>query len=177
MRHGIDHPKELTAEQCAEGAAACQKLLKEHKENAEGLRQEHLQNRYELASDLKYPVKLARIKEIMKREEQRGEWSRIKQVTGDPRTGATNLVQHKEGNMIIDILEESAMVQEIQEVTEKRFALANSAQINISSLHQSVGFCASAEFAINLLQQQIPIPGELKDYTVMLIKEMQCLFA
>jgi hypothetical protein len=43
MRHGIDHPKELTAEQCAQGVAACQKLLKEHKEDAEGLRREHLQ--------------------------------------------------------------------------------------------------------------------------------------
>jgi hypothetical protein len=104
MRHGIDHSKKLTPEQCAQGAAACQKLLKEHKEDAEGLRQEHLQNRYELTSDLKDPVKLAHIKEIMKREEQRNEWRRIKQVTGDPRTGATNLVQCKEGNKIIDIL-------------------------------------------------------------------------
>jgi hypothetical protein len=38
MRHGIDHSKELTVEQCAQRAAACQKLLKEHKEDAEGLR-------------------------------------------------------------------------------------------------------------------------------------------
>jgi hypothetical protein len=80
-------------EQCAQGAAACRKLLKEHKDNAESLRQEHLQNRYELVSDLKDPVKLAQIKEILKREEQRDEWRRIKQVTRDPRTGATNLVQ------------------------------------------------------------------------------------
>jgi hypothetical protein len=83
IRHGIDHPKELTAGQCAQGATACQKLLKEHKEDAEGLRQEHLQNRYELASDLKDPVKLPGIKEITKREEQRNKWRRIKQVTGD----------------------------------------------------------------------------------------------
>jgi hypothetical protein len=68
------------------------------------------------------------------------------------------------------------MIQEIQDVTEKRFKLANSAPINTSSLHQSIGFCASTEFAINLLQQKIPIPGELDDYTVMLIEEMQCLF-
>ena len=113
MRHGIAHPKQLTAEQCAQEAAACRKLLKEHNDNAESLRQEHLQNRYELASDLKDPVKLAQIKEIMKREEQRNEWRSIKQVTGDPCTGATNLVQRKEGNNIIDILEEEAMVQEI----------------------------------------------------------------
>jgi hypothetical protein len=88
----------------------CRKLLKEHKDDAESLRREHLWNRYELASDLKDPVKLAQIQEIMKREEQRNKWHRIKQVTGDPRTGATNLVQRKEGNNIIDILEEGAMV-------------------------------------------------------------------
>ncbi len=69
------------------------------------------------------------------------------------------------------------MVQEIQDVTEKWFKLANSAPINTSSLHQSVGLYASTEFAINLLQKKIPIPGELDNYTVMLIKEMQCLFA
>jgi hypothetical protein len=92
MRHGIDHPKELTAEQCAQGMAACRKLLKEHKEDGEGLRREHLRNRYELASDLKDPVKIAHIKDIMKREEQRDKWRRIKQVPGDPRTGRTNLV-------------------------------------------------------------------------------------
>jgi hypothetical protein len=65
------------------------------------------------------------------------------------------------------------MVQEIQEITEKWFKLANSAPINTSSLRQSVGFCASTEFAINLLQQKIPIPGELDNYIVMLIEEMQ----
>jgi hypothetical protein len=69
------------------------------------------------------------------------------------------------------------MVQEIQDVTEKWFELANSAPINTSSLCQSVGFCAFTEFAINLLQQEIPIPVKLSGYTVMLIKEMQCLFA
>ncbi len=95
MRHGIAHPKQLTAEQCTQGVAACQKLLKEHKEDAESLHQEHLWNRYELASDLKDPVKLTQIKEIMKREEQCNERCRIKQVTGDPRTGTTNLVQRK----------------------------------------------------------------------------------
>jgi hypothetical protein len=46
----------------------------------------------------------------MKREEQRDEWRRINQVTRDQRTGATNQVQRKEDNMIIDILEENAMV-------------------------------------------------------------------
>jgi hypothetical protein len=110
MRHGIAHPKQLTGEQCTQGAAACQKLLKEHKDNVDSLCREHLWNRYELASDLKDPVKLAQIKEIMKREEQHDEWRRIKQATGDPHTSTTNLVQRKEGDNIIDILEEGAMV-------------------------------------------------------------------
>ncbi len=157
MRNGIAHPIQLTTEQCAQGSAACWKLLKEHMDNAESLHQEHLQNRYELASNLKDPVKLTQINEIMKREEQHNEWRRIKQVTGDPCTSATNLVQRKEGKSIIDILEEGEMVQEIQDVTERQFELANSTSINTSSLRHSVGFCTSTEYAKDLLQQKIPI--------------------
>jgi hypothetical protein len=177
MRHGIAHPKQFTVEQWAQGVAACWKLLKEHKDNAKSLRREHLWNRYELPSDLKDPVKLAQIKKIMKREEQSDKWHRIKQVTGDPRTGATNLVQRKEGGNNIDILEEGAMVREIQEVTERQFELANRTPINTSSLRHSVGFYASTEYAKDLLQQKIPIPRKLNEHTIMLIKEMQCLYA
>jgi hypothetical protein len=90
---------------------------------------------------LKDPFKLVQIKEIMKREEQCDKWRRIKQVTGDPHTGVTNLVQHKEDNKIIDILEESAMVQEIQDVIEKWFEVENSAPINY---HASVSQWGSA---------------------------------
>ena len=79
--------------------------------------------------DLKNSTKCNKIKEIIKREEQQDEWHRIKQSTGDPRTGATNLVQHKEGEKVIDILEASAMNAEIQRITEKWFELANSALI------------------------------------------------
>jgi hypothetical protein len=66
----------------------------------------------------------ARIMDIIKWEEQRSEWRRIKQGTGVPWTGATNLVQCMEGNKVVDILEASAMNKEIQTVAEKRFNLA-----------------------------------------------------
>jgi hypothetical protein len=72
--------------------------------------------------------------DIMKWEEQRGEWRRIKQGTGEPWTGATNLVQHMEGITMVDILEASAMNKEIQTVAEKRFNLAQSAPAASSSL-------------------------------------------
>jgi hypothetical protein len=49
-------------------------------------------------------------------------------------------VQRKEDNKVIDILEAGAMNKEIQQVTEMRFELANSAPINTLSLQQSVGF-------------------------------------
>jgi hypothetical protein len=75
-------------------------------------------------------------------------------------------------------LEEGAMVQEIQDVTERRFEfLTNSAPINTSSLRHSIGFCASTEYAKDLLQQKIPIPRELDEHTIKLIEEMQCLYA
>jgi hypothetical protein len=69
VRAGISRPKTLTAEECAAGAAACHKLIKEKESEASQLRRKHLHNRYELASDLKNPAKCIKIKEIIKREE------------------------------------------------------------------------------------------------------------
>ncbi len=146
-RAGINRPKTLTAEECIAGAAACCKLIKENASKASHLRREHLHNRYELASDLKNLAKCIKIKEIIKREEQQDERRRIKRATGDPHTGATNLVQHKEGEKVINILKASAMNAEIQRVMEKRFELANSAPIQHSSLQQLVGFCALTTYA------------------------------
>jgi hypothetical protein len=91
-RAGINRPKTLTAEECTAGAAAYRKLIKEKASKASQLRREHLHNRYELALYLKNPAKCIKIKEIIKRKEQQDEWHRIKRATGDPRTGATNLV-------------------------------------------------------------------------------------
>jgi hypothetical protein len=113
---------------------------------------------------------------IKEREQQQEDWQRITQATGDPRTGATNLVQRKEGNRIIDIYEPNAMTSKIQQVTEKRFGLTNSASVNSLSLHNSVGFCASTTFTADLLQGKVAIPGDIDKATTSLIKEMQSLW-
>jgi hypothetical protein len=111
---GISRPKALTVEHGTAGAAACHKLLKEKESQASQWRQEHLHNKYELALDLKNPTKCAKIKEIIKPEEQQDKWRMIKWVTSNPNTGATIFVQHKEGNKVIDILEAGTMNTEIQ---------------------------------------------------------------
>jgi hypothetical protein len=175
-RAGIKNPKSLTAEECAAGAETCRKLIKEKGPEAHQLRRSHLYNRYELASNLKNREKSIKIKEIIKREEQRDGWRRIKRATGDPRTGATNLVQRKKGDRIIDILEANAMNREIQKVTEKRFELANNAPAQASSLQEKVGFCASTTFAKELLQGKAPIPLDVDKTTTELITEMQRLW-
>jgi hypothetical protein len=128
-RAGIKNPKSLTAKECSARAAACCKLIKEKGSEAHQLRRTHLYNRYELASDFRDCAKSAKIKEIIKQEEQRNGWQRIKRAAGDPQTGVTNLVQRKEGDKIVDILEAHTMNTEIQRVTEMRFELANSAPI------------------------------------------------
>jgi hypothetical protein len=138
-RAGINRPKTLTAEECTAGVAACHKLIKEKASKVSHLRWKHLHIRYELALDLKNPAKCIKIKEINKREEQQDEWRRIKRATGHPCTGATNLVQRKEGEKVINILKASAMNTEIR-VTDKRFELANSAPIQNLLLRQLVGF-------------------------------------
>jgi hypothetical protein len=157
VRAGINRPKPLTAEECITGAAACRKLIKEKASKASHLRREHLHNKYELALDLKNPKKCIKIEEIIEREEKQDEWRRIKRATGDPRTGATNLVQCKEGEKVIDILKASAMDAEIQRVTEKRFELANSTPIQNLLLQQLVGFCTSTTYAKELLQGKLAV--------------------
>jgi hypothetical protein len=172
-RAGIENPRKLTAKECAGKAAACQTLLKEQESQAGHLRREHLSNWYELASDLKDTVKCTKIKEIIKREEQRDRWRQINQVTGDPRTGATNLVQHMEGNTVIYIIKAGAMNKEIQRVMERRFNLARSTPVTKSSLRQLVGYSASTQFSKDLLQGAVPISPDVDDITAKLIKEMQ----
>ena len=83
-RAGIKNPKSLTAKECSARAAACRKLIKEKGSEAHQLERSHLYNRYELASDLRDRAKSAKIKEIIKRGEQRDGWRRIKRATGDP---------------------------------------------------------------------------------------------
>ncbi len=173
---GISRLKTLTVEECAARSAACRKLLKEKESQASQLRQEHLHNRYEMALDLKNPTKCAKIKEIIKPDEQQDEWCRIKWVTGNPCTGATNLVQCKEGNKVINVLEAGAMNKEIQRVMEMRFKLANSAPINTLSFQQSVGFCAINIFAKDLLQGKVATPTDIDEAKTKLIKEMQQLW-
>jgi hypothetical protein len=95
---------------------------------------------------------------------------------GDPRTGATNLVQCKEGEKVINILKASAMNAEIQRVTKKRFELANSAPIQNLSLRQLVGFCALTTYAKELLQGKLAIPTDIDEATTDLIQEMQQLW-
>ena len=70
VQAGISRLKALTVEECAVGVAACHKLLKEKESQASQWRREHLHNRYEFASDLKNPTKCAKMKEIIKHEEQ-----------------------------------------------------------------------------------------------------------
>ncbi len=157
LRAGIERPRSLTLSECLAGIKACKQLMAEQEEKAGQLQRKHLQNRYELASDLKDPVKCEQIKKIIIREEQRDQWARIKQGTGEPLNGATNLVQRMEGENIVNILEASAMNREIQQVTEKRFDLARSAPVTNSSLRDLIGYNADTAFARDLLQRKVAI--------------------
>jgi hypothetical protein len=172
LRAGIECPRSLTLSKCLAGIKACKQLMAEQEEKAGLLRRKHLQNRYKLASDLKDPAKCEQIKRIIIREEQRDQWAHIKQGTGEPRNGATNLVQRMEGENIVDILEVSAMNREIQQVTEKRFDLARSAPITNSSLRDLIEYNADTAFARDLLQRKVAIPRDIDETTAELINEM-----
>jgi hypothetical protein len=81
-----------------------------------------------------------------------------------------------EGSAVVNIVKAGAMNAEIQWVTERRFDLARSAPVTTSSLRQLVGYCASTQFAKDLLQGKVPIPPDVDSTTAELIKEMQHLW-
>lgn len=68
------------------------------------------------------------------------------------------------------------MCEEIQNVTEQRFALAESAPVTHSSLQQEVGFLADTEFALALVTGSTPIPADIDQSTTLVIEEMQRLW-
>ncbi len=171
-RAGIENPRTLTLSECMAGVKACKQLMTEQEDKAGLLQWEHLQNRYELASNLKDPIKCAQIMRIIVQEEQRDQWGQIKQGTGEPRTGATNLVQRMDGDCAVDILEALTMNKEIQHVTEERFDLARSAPVMSSSLHNLIGYNADTAFAKDLIQRKVPIPLDVDVITAELINEM-----
>ena len=63
------------------------------------------------------------------------------------------------------------MVKEIQQVTEARFGLADSAPIMHTSLRGSVGYLANTNFALNLMKGLVPIPDDVDQPTRELIAD------
>ncbi len=134
VKAGITNPRYLTVEKYTAGIAACKRQLLALEAMADQLQQEHLGNRYKSARTLANPQRCKEIEEIIRREEQKDSWSRIKRAMGDPRTGATQKVQKYVNGVKVDVLKALEMNEDIQEVTEKRFDLAHSAAITRSSL-------------------------------------------
>ncbi len=129
-----------------------------------------------MARVLANPQRPKEILEIIEQEEQKDSWSRIKRATGNPRTGATQMVQKFVDSIKVDVLEASEMNKEIQEVTEKRFDLAHSAAITRSSLRHLVGYCTTTTFAMDLLNGREAMPADVDDDTATLICEFQRIY-
>ncbi len=83
-RQGSKNPRALTLQECLAGVKTCKQLMKEQADQAKQLQREHLRNRYVLASNLTNTIKCTKIMDIIKQDEQRDEWRRINQATGDP---------------------------------------------------------------------------------------------
>ncbi len=90
--------------------------------------------------------------------------------------GVTLKVQQIENGEVIDIMVASKMNKEVQIITEQWFDLAKSAPIQSSSLKESLGFCLSTEFSLQLLQGKANIPADVDEMMVLLIWEIQHLW-
>lgn len=113
---------------------------------------------------------------MIEHEEQESQWRAIRRVTDDPRLGAITFVQRDTTDGRINITDKDEMCEEIQSVTERCFALAESAPVTHSSFRRMVGFLSDIEFALNLVTSKIPIPSDIDPSTTMVIEEMQRLW-
>jgi hypothetical protein len=77
---------------------------------------------------------------------------------------------------IINIYKTEEMNREIQVTTEKRFDLAMSDPITMSSLRECLGFLSDTEFAMNMLQGEVHIPADVNNATTIVIEEIMCGF-
>ena len=116
------------------------------------------------------------IKQIITKENQRNTWLSIKRVINEPRLGAITKVEKNTEDGIVEIHDLDGMVAEIQQVTEKRFELAESAPASTTSLRTSVGFLADTQFALDLLSGTTDLPTDLDDPTRTILEEMKLLW-
>lgn len=173
---GLDNHN-LTYDQCMDGVKACTAQLHQLKIHASGLRKVHLRNCLINAEDAEDIEKFKGILRVIEREEQRSMWQSIRRVTNEPRLGAITMVQRETEEGIVELTNMDEMCTEIQEVTERRFGLAESAPVTNSSLRQSIGFLANTEFAFRLVSGQEPIPSDIVGSTRLVIEEMQRLWS
>ena len=91
--------------------------------------------------------------------------------------GAITKVEKEMEGGKIDTMDLAGMVMEIQQVTEKRCGLAESAPAALSSLQHSVGYLADTPFAHNLVTGKADIPSDTDKPTQLVIEEIQQLWS
>ena len=99
-------------------------------------------------------------------------WYVINKATDDPRLGATSRVQKVVDGVTMELTEKEAMNTEIQQVTEKRFLLAHSANVTGTSLVEKLGYLSDTEFAEEFLSGNTPVPDDVDDTTTMVLNEI-----
>ena len=149
-KEGLD-TYNLTDKQCQDGIKICDRHLAQLKSQGAGLRKVHLQNCLIAAEDATDRERYKGILHVIEREEQKNTWRAIHRVTDNPCLGAITFVQRETNDGTIDITDMDEMCEEIQNVTERQFALAESAPVSNSSLADKVGFLSNTEFALELL--------------------------
>ena len=168
----IEHPKSLTKKQCQDGVRYCKLQLMDLRKNARGLRKVFLRDRLVAAKAIGDEEQCKGVQRTMEQEEQKHMWFTINRSLDDPRLGATMKVQKVVNGEVVEIDNKEAMNAEIQLVTEKRFDLAHSAKITLSSLQEKLGYLSDTEFAKELLGGEAVIPADVDETTTMVLEEI-----
>ena len=168
----VSHPKSLTKKQCEDGVRYCKLQIMELRKTAKVLRKVHLNDCLIDAQMAGDEERIKGVKQTLQAEEQKRVWYVINRALDDPRLGATLKVQKMVNGEVTAITDKEDMNAEIQQVTEKRFDLAHSAKISLSSLKDKLGYLSDTEFAKELLDGSVDIPSDVDDTTTLVLEEI-----
>jgi hypothetical protein len=171
-KRGIKRPKQLTVEEITKRRAYAKARKRELRRTAPALRREHLRNLLLAAEANGYADKAADIRAIMDREGMKRMWWTIRHAMNDKSGKSVTRVERVVDGRTEEYTSEDEVITAIQEETEVRFHLANSAPICQGLLAEQLGLLADTETAQRILDGTFKAGPEINDATTLLLQEI-----
>jgi uncharacterized protein (UPF0332 family) len=171
-KRGIKWPRQLSVEEIRHRRAYAKARKRELWKTAPALCREHLRNLLVEAEAKGHEELVSDIRAIMEREGIKRMWWTIRSVMNDKSGKSVTLVEKVVDGKTVECTAEEDVIAAIQEETEVRFHLANSAPICQGLLGEQLGYLADTKTAQRILDGSFQPGVEIDDATALLLEEI-----